>query len=100
MVNVKGLGYIGLPTALMLAAHGVEVVGIDRSAKLVDSLDRGELTFEEKGLEELFHKALDAGIRFQTEDLPADIYIIKALVVCIKSQSPKSVFAFLNYKIL
>ncbi len=76
MVNVKGLGYIGLPTALMLAAHGVEVVGIDRSAKLVDSLNRGELTFEEKGLEELFHKALDAGIRFQTEDLPADIYII------------------------
>ena len=76
MVNVKGLGYIGLPTALMLAAHGVEVVGIDRSAKLVDSLNRGELTFEEKGLEELFHKALDAGIHFQTEDLPADIYII------------------------
>lgn len=76
MVNVKGLGYIGLPTALMLAAHGVEVVGIDRSAQLVDSLNRGELTFEEKGLEELFHKALDAGIRFQTEDLPADIYII------------------------
>ena len=76
MVNVKGLGYIGLPTALMLAAHGVEVVGIDRSAKLVDSLNRGELTFEEKGWEELFHKALDAGIRFQTEDLPADIYII------------------------
>lgn len=76
MVNVKGLGYIGLPTALMLAAHGVEVVGIDRSAQLVDSLNKGELTFEEKGLEELFHKALDAGIRFQTEDLPADIYII------------------------
>lgn len=76
MVNVKGLGYIGLPTALMLAAHGVEVVGIDRSAQLVDSLNKGELTFEEKGLEELFHKALDAGIRFQTEDIPADIYII------------------------
>ena len=76
MVNVKGLGYIGLPTALMLASHGVEVVGIDRSAALVESLNKGELTFEEKGLEELFHKALDAGIRFQTEDIPADIYII------------------------
>ena len=76
MVNVKGLGYIGLPTALMLAAHGVQVVGTDRSAALVDSLNKGELTFEEKGLDVLFHQALDAGIRFQTDDIEADVYII------------------------
>ena len=29
MVNVIGLGYIGLPTALMMAAHGVKVIGTD-----------------------------------------------------------------------
>ena len=34
MINVIGLGYIGLPTALMLASHGVEVVGTDYNAKL------------------------------------------------------------------
>ena len=34
MVNVIGLGYIGLPTALMLASHGVKVIGTDYSNEL------------------------------------------------------------------
>ena len=34
MVNVIGLGYIGLPTALMMASHGVEVIGTDYNAEL------------------------------------------------------------------
>lgn len=76
IVNVKGLGYIGLPTALMLASHGVQVVGTDRSKELVESLNEGKLTFEEKGLDELFRSARDAGIRFQTEDIKADMYIV------------------------
>ena len=53
IVNVIGLGYIGLPTALMMASHGVKVVGTDYNGDLVASLKRGELTFEEAGLEEL-----------------------------------------------
>ncbi len=76
IVNVKGLGYIGLPTALMLASHGVQVVGTDRSEELVKSLNEGRLTFEEKGLDELFQSARDAGVRFQTEDIKADLYIV------------------------
>lgn len=76
IVNVKGLGYIGLPTALMLASHGVQVVGTDRSKELVESLNEGKLTFEEKGLDEQFQSARDAGIRFQTEDIKADMYIV------------------------
>lgn len=42
MVNVKGLGYIGLPTALMLAAHGVQVIGTDKNEALVQSLRGGK----------------------------------------------------------
>ena len=45
MVNVIGLGYIGLPTALMMAAHGVEVVGSDYNDKLVEILNGGHTTF-------------------------------------------------------
>ena len=52
MVNVIGLGYIGLPTALMMASHGVEVVGTDYNKELVATLNRGEVTFEEKGLKD------------------------------------------------
>ena len=76
MVNVIGLGYIGLPTALMMASHGVEVVGTDYNAALVDTLNAGRPTFKEDGLEELFQAAVDAGIKFSHDYQAADTYII------------------------
>ena len=76
MINVIGLGYIGLPTALMLASHGVEVVGTDYNKDLVDTLNAGKTTFKENGLDELFQDALKAGIRFSTEYQTTDIYIV------------------------
>lgn len=76
MINVIGLGYIGLPTALMLASHGVEVVGTDYNADLVATLNHGKTTFKEKGLDELFRSALDAGIRFTTQYQVTDTYIV------------------------
>ena len=76
MINVIGLGYIGLPTALMFAKSGVEVVGTDLNLKLVDSLSRGKLTFEEEGLEELFNNAVDKDIKFTSEYYETDTYII------------------------
>lgn len=76
MVNVVGLGYIGLPTVLMLAAHGVEAVGSDYKQERVDTLNEGQLSFKEDGLEELYQKARKNGISFTTEYVKADIYII------------------------
>ncbi len=76
MVNVIGLGYIGLPTALMLAAHGADVIGTDCNADLVASLRAGRTTFKEKGLDELFEEAVRHGITFSTEYAAADIYIV------------------------
>lgn len=76
MVNVIGLGYIGLPTALMLVAHGVDVIGTDYDSKLVDTLRQGKTTFKEDGLDELFEQALAAGIKFSTEYQVTDTYIV------------------------
>jgi len=76
MVNVIGLGYIGLPTALMMASHGVEIVGTDYNKELVEKLNKGELTFEEKGLSELFSAAQKSGIKFTTEYQVTDTYIV------------------------
>lgn len=76
MINVIGLGYIGLPTALVFAKHGVKVVGTDINKRLIDSLANDELTFEEKGLEELFKDAKRNGIEFTTEYQTSDTYII------------------------
>ncbi len=76
MVNVIGLGYIGLPTALMLASHGVEVIGTDYNKELVATLNAGHTTFMEEGLDNLFREALDKGITFTTEYQITDIYIV------------------------
>jgi len=76
MVNVIGLGYIGLPTALMLSAHGVEVVGTDYNKKLVATLKQGKTTFKEEGLDELFEKALQTGIKFTSDYQVTDTYIV------------------------
>jgi len=75
-INIIGLGYIGLPTALVFAKSGLEVVGTDLNTDLVNSLKWGKLTFEEKGLDELFNNAISNGIEFTTEYHKASFYII------------------------
>ena len=67
MINVIGLGYIGLPTALMFAAHGNEVVGTDYNAAIVEKL---------QGLPELFQSAVASGIQFTTAYQKTDLYIV------------------------
>ncbi len=76
MINLIGLGYIGLPTALMFAAHGAEVVGTDYNTQLVDELNAGRTTFKEDGLDELFEDALNKGITFTTQYQVTDTYIV------------------------
>lgn len=75
-VCVIGLGYIGFPTAVMLSSHGVEVIGVDYNAEIVASLDRGEIPFEEKGIDEVFRKAVANGISFTTKYPSCGVYII------------------------
>lgn len=76
MINVIGLGYIGLPTALMMATNGLDVIGTDKNAELVATLNSGKTTFREEGLDELFQKALHKGVKFTTEYKPTDVYIV------------------------
>lgn len=75
-INIIGLGYIGLPTALMFAKSGLKVVGTDYSEVVVDTLNRRELPFEEEGLEELFRSAQANEIKFSTKYEKTDVYIL------------------------
>ena len=84
-VNVIGLGYIGLPTALMLAAGGTEVIGTDINQSIVNNLSEGMVGFEEKGLQELFEKAKMNNIIFTTKYEKADIYIVAVPTPYVKS---------------
>lgn len=56
-----GLGYIGLPTAVVMANHGVRVHGVDVNASAVERIQRGEVTIVEPGLEEQLKKAVETG---------------------------------------
>ncbi len=76
MINVIGLGYIGLPTALMMSTHGVKVIGTDYNKDLVATLNAGKTTFKEDGLDELFQEALHSSIKFTTEYQVTDTYIV------------------------
>ncbi len=98
-INVIGLGYIGLPTALMFAKSGMKVVGTDYNKKLVNSLKKGNLTFEEKGLDKLFSDALKNGIEFTTAYQKADTYIIAVPTPYIKESKkldPRYVISAVN----
>ncbi|MGL4990279.1 MAG: nucleotide sugar dehydrogenase [Sarcina sp.] len=99
MINVIGLGYIGLPTALMFAGNGIEVIGTDLNKKLVGTLNEKKLTFEEEGLEEVFVQALNKGIKFSTEYAETDKYIITVPTPYIKDTKridPKYVISAVN----
>lgn len=76
MICVVGLGYIGLPTTLMFAKYGNSIVGVDYDKKLVDKLNAGCITFEEKGLKELYDDAVARGVKFVSDYPKAEIYIV------------------------
>jgi UDP-N-acetyl-D-mannosaminuronic acid dehydrogenase len=99
MINVIGLGYIGLPTALMFAKGGVNVIGTDYNKNLVNSLSQGKLTFEEEGLEELLQEAVSKEIKFTTEYQETDTYIITVPTPYINSSKkidPKYVISAID----
>ncbi|MFC4358469.1 nucleotide sugar dehydrogenase [Halobium salinum] len=73
-VCVIGLGYVGLPTAL-LAARNHEVVGVDVDESKVDALDRGEPPLEEPALVDLFHE-VEGRFEARTDVVPADAFVI------------------------
>ena len=76
-VAFVGLGYIGLPTAVVMANSGVDVTGVDVNEANVERINRGEVTIVEPGLEEELKRALASGhFRATTSQVHADTYII------------------------
>lgn len=72
-----GLGYIGLPTSIMFAKHGVEVVGVDIKQSVVDSLNSGRIHIEEPGLQEALEEVIASNtFKASMEPEKADAFII------------------------
>lgn len=60
-VSVIGLGYIGLPTAAVIASRGVEVVGVDISEHAVNTINQGKIHIVEPDLDMLVQAAVTTG---------------------------------------
>lgn len=72
-----GLGYIGLPTAAIVAQQGVKVTGVDVNPKVVETINRGEIHIVEPGLEDVVKMSVDRGF-FKASLTPekADVHLI------------------------
>ena len=76
-VAVVGLGYIGLPTAALIASKGIPVVGVDVNDRIVETISSGSIHIAEPDLEGLVQKVVSSGLlRASTKAEPADVFII------------------------
>ena len=72
-----GLGYIGLPTAIIAAKHGVDVVGVDINKEVVETTNKGILHIIEPGMEQLLRDVIaDGKFKAYTEPQRSDAYFI------------------------
>ena len=75
-LSVIGLGYIGLPTALIFASTGLVVHGFDINVSLINKLNNKILTIEEEGMIELFEKSITNKILFSNNIVQSKFYLI------------------------
>ena len=76
-VQFLGLGYIGLPTAAVVAQKGIPVHGVDVNQKVVDTINRGEIHIIEPGLEEVVKEGVTNGhFNASLSPEPADVHVV------------------------
>ena len=76
-VCVMGLGYIGLPTASVLATNGYQVLGVDVGARVVETVNLGNIHIEEPGLHTVVKAAIGSGnLRASLRPEKADVFFI------------------------
>lgn len=76
-VSMIGLGYIGLPTAAVIASRGLQVIGVDVNSQAVDIINSGRIHIVEPELDALVHEVVRLGkLRATTQAEPADAFLI------------------------
>jgi UDP-N-acetyl-D-mannosaminuronic acid dehydrogenase len=77
LISVVGLGYVGLPTAAVLASRGIRVLGVDVNARVVETVNKGLIHIEEPDLDAIVHVAVGKGLlRAVTAPRAADVFVI------------------------
>ncbi|MFN8144524.1 MAG: UDP-N-acetyl-D-mannosamine dehydrogenase [Bacteroidia bacterium] len=76
-VTIMGLGYIGLPTAALIASKGITVNGVDVNKSVVDTINKGKIHIVEPDLEGLVHYGVQRGhLLASTQVKPADVFLV------------------------
>jgi len=76
-IVVIGLGYIGLPTAALIASKKIDVLGVDINENVVKTIDEGKIHIVEPDLDGLVHKVVSEGyLKANTKPDKADVFII------------------------
>lgn len=96
-ISVVGLGYIGLPTAAVIASRRKQVIGVDISQRAVDTINRGEIHIVEPELDMVVRGVVHEGyLRATTTPEPADAFLI-AVPTPFKREADKEHVPNLNY---
>ncbi|WP_303285439.1 UDP-N-acetyl-D-mannosamine dehydrogenase [Marinobacter sp. SS8-8] len=76
-ICIAGLGYIGLPSAALLANRGYQVQGVDISPEVVDTINQGDIHIVEPDLDSFVHSAVNSGhLKASLDPEPADVFIL------------------------
>lgn len=96
-ISVIGLGYIGLPTAAVIASRRKQVIGVDVNQHAVDTINQGEVHIVEPELDMIVHAAVKEGyLRATTQPEPADAFLV-AVPTPFKQEAGKEKTPDLSY---
>jgi UDP-N-acetyl-D-mannosaminuronic acid dehydrogenase len=96
-VAVIGLGHVGLPTAVVFASAGYEVVGVDAKEELVQAIGSSRIPFDEPGIKERLTMALNTGKLQLTTDVANGTRLADIIIVCVQTPVTESREPDLSY---
>lgn len=88
-INIIGLGYVGLPTAVLFASNGIQVIGVDINTEIVNKINNGSSHITEPGLEEMLSNAVKSGhLKAVSKPQRADVFIIAVPTPLMENKLP------------
>lgn len=94
-LQIIGLGYIGLPTALITANQGIQTRGVDLNSNYIEKIKNKALSFKEKGFKNILNKVLSTGVFTpSTEIEEADIFLIVVPTPFLENKKPDTSHVF------
>jgi UDP-N-acetyl-D-mannosaminuronic acid dehydrogenase len=94
-VSVIGLGYVGLPTAALVASRNIRVIGVDSNPEIVSTINKGKIHIVEADLDGLVQKVVGNGLlSARIDPQPAEVFVIAVPTPILEDKSPNMSHVF------